>query len=495
MKVMCDHLAISEFTYIDGEVYGLVSNSADDLDFDADHYGLFLPDQKMQSGRYPFLFNNVLDHRESVYDDNCLGCGDLCCTMNYDDLDIYNRDKSCAIWVPSCYFVWKDFYIMVQPELQYSEDHHITYELQVDQTRDYVLLQPNHNSVNSFDNDNWDYDFFYSISAEPESMRWRVVVTEGEGVLVTVRNHRCPRQATWAKTVWCDAAYFDRPWMCDIEIPTMSAHPGTKHFFLSVYGKNATYSLGNWVGRENCHAFVGSGRNDGLDFCAGLLPYAVWRWDNYINLDNEANCFFEELYLHFRCQGCWQGVTPECNATLQAYACYESFHRCDEFGFAVPTCRQACDSVVQECFNTFDAVDLEHYNCSSPRYGDGYSETCSMSDVLLTESIEEMFAMEHPELLDFVSSPIHDLSHYTQFSSNSAASSLKSNSIITLMMVLCLFVFLFQMIQKKFIILLIFQQKLYQSQKKKKKKKEGTKNVESKQLQQQFQLLILELSI
>jgi len=122
-------------------------------------------------------------------------------------------------------------------------------------------------------------------------MRWRVVVTDGEGVLVTVRNHRCPLQASWTKEIWCDAAYFDRPWMCDIEIPTRAEHPGSNAFFLSVYGKNATYSLGNWVGRENCHDFIGSGRSDGLDFCAGLVPYATWRWDNYLNLDNEANCF------------------------------------------------------------------------------------------------------------------------------------------------------------------------------------------------------------
>merc|ERR1712100_597805 len=122
---------------------------------------------------------------------------------------------------------------MVTPIGQYAYDHVIDYTLELDQTRDYILLQPDHNSVNSFENDNWDYDFFYSISAEPESMRWRVVGTEGEGVLVTVRNHRCPRQATWAKSVWCDAAYFDRPWMCDIEIPTRAAHPGDNAYFVS----------------------------------------------------------------------------------------------------------------------------------------------------------------------------------------------------------------------------------------------------------------------
>merc|ERR1712054_671612 len=369
MKVMCDHLAVSEFTVINGEIYGLVSNSADDADFDPDHYGLLIPEWKMQSGRFPFLYNNIMDHRDSEYEPlgTCTGCGDLCCSMdNFDDLDIYRRDKSCAIWVPSCYFIWKDFYIMVTPIGQYAYDHVIDYTLELDQTRDYILLQPDHNSVNSFENDNWDYDFFYSISAEPESMRWRVVVTEGEGVLVTVRNHRCPRQATWAKSVWCDAAYFDRPWMCDIEIPTRAAHPGDNAYFVSVYGKNATYSIAFWRGRENCHAFTGSGRNEGLDFCAGLVPYG----------------------------------------TLQAFACHESFRRCDEFGFYTGTCRDSCEAVVYECANWFESVDLEHYNCTSNRYIDSNSATCTGNPAFAhIDPQTQVFLGNEPDLLLFSSSP------------------------------------------------------------------------------------------
>merc|ERR1712000_531307 len=310
------------------------------------HSGLQNPITKMQSGRYPFLYNNIMDHRDSQYQPECTGCSDWCCSMTYDDLDQYIKDKSCAVWIPPCYWVWKHFYISVEPITQFAEDHHVTYTLQVDQKRDYRLLQPDHNSVNSFERDNWDYDFFYSISAEPESMRWRVVVTEGEGVLVTIRNHRCPLQATWVKEVWCDADYFDRPWMCDLEIPTRAAHPGDNAFFVSVYGKNATYSIAFWRGRENCHDFTGSGRTEGLDFCAGLVPYATWRWDSYATLDHEASCFFEDLYQHFRVQPCYTGVTPECNATLAAFACYESFRRCDA---------QACTG--NPAFATISSVD------------------------------------------------------------------------------------------------------------------------------------------
>ena len=426
LRVMCDHLAIAEFGYFDGEIYGL---SKEDL---------VVPEWKMQSGSRPFTYQRMLDPRHSVYQPECDGCTDFCCEMTYDDIEEYQTDRSCAVWIPSCYLVFADLYLAVEPVVQYSQDHVIRYDLAVHQSSDFTLLEPNTQFVSSFNDDNWDYDFVYSLTAESESMRWRFVITEGEGILVTVRNHRCPLQATWTKQIWCDAAYFDRPWMCDIEVPTHAAHPGTNYFFLSIYGKNATYSLTNFVGRENCHAFVGSGRNDGLDFCAGLLPYAVWRWDNYDNLDFEARCLFEQLYLHFQVQPCWQGVTPECNTTLAAFACYETFHRCDEFGFEVPTCRQACDAVESECFNTFDAVDLEHYTCSSSRYGDGYSQTCSMSQTLLDQSIEAAELIQNPALADYVSSP--DSYAYYDYADQSSASTLTSVSFVFL---ISLFVLLF----------------------------------------------------
>jgi len=296
-------------------------------------------------------------------------------------------------------------YIAVEAVEQYYQDHPITYDLVVTQTRDYIIIQPDTNHLGEFSDNNWDYDFYYSISAEPESMRWRVVVTSGEGVLVTVHNHRCPLQSTWTKTIWCDAAYFDRPWLCDIEIATEAAHPGDNAFFLSVYGKNATYSIAFWRGRENCHDFTGAGRAEGLNFCSGLVPYATWRWDNYETLDNEASCCFDQLYQQFRVQPCYTGVTPECNSTLKAFACYESFHACDHNGFAVPTCRSSCNAVVYECANWFDSVDLEHYNCTSSRYADGNAGTCTGNDSFDAFTLDSQLFLGQPELILFKSSP------------------------------------------------------------------------------------------
>jgi len=410
LRVKCGHLAIAPEAYINGEIYGLTASSDDD-DTAVEDSTLLEPGMRMQSGRRPFQKQNVIDYnienqgQENQFGYSCTGCADFCATMTFDDLDVYSTDNSVALWIPSCYLVWADLYIAVQPAEQYALDHPVEYNLQVDQYRDFELLQPNHNVQASFKDDNWDYDFYYSIAAEPESMRWRVVVIDGEGVLVTVRNHRCPRQATWSKQVWCDADYFDRPWMCDIEIPTRAAHPGDNAFFVSVNGKNATYSIAFWRGRENCHAFTGTGRHEGLDFCAGLVPYGTWRWENYTHLDNEAHCFFETLYEHFRVQPCYTGVTPECNATLQAFACYESFKRCDEQGFYVGTCRDECQGVAYECANNFETVDLEHYNCDSARYLDAHSQTCTGGRAFNSLDTHNHLLGSEPDVLLFESSP------------------------------------------------------------------------------------------
>jgi len=171
-----------------------------------------------------------------------------------------------------------------------------------------------------------------------------------------------------------------------------------------VYGKNATYYLGFWRGRENCHEFRADGFSEGLSFCAGVVDYPVWRWDEYVRLDNEANCFFRSLYDHFRVQPCWSGVSAECNSTLKAFACYESFHTCDAQGFYVETCRSACDAVVYECYNWFESVNLEHYNCTSSRYLDSSYQTCTGSDRAQTK-LNELFEKDPDNALyDSVSS-------------------------------------------------------------------------------------------
>jgi hypothetical protein len=270
--------------------------------------------------------------------------------------------------------------------------------LSVEQYSDYTLLPPNTGVVGSMSDDNWEYDFYKSIQPDLQSARWRVVVSLGEGVLVTVRNNRCPLQATWTREIWCDADYFSNPYVCDIQIPTEATHPGDNAFFISVYGKNATYTIAYWRGLENCYLFTHSGLPEGLNFCSNIVDYPTWRWDNdYAALDSEASCLFQELYNHFRVQPCWDGVTTDCNATLQQFACYETFKACDSNGFYVGTCRSSCDAVAYECVNWFESVDLEHYNCTSSRYIDDGVSACTGSGAFAQFDINtQLFFGDNP---------------------------------------------------------------------------------------------------
>jgi hypothetical protein len=432
LRATRDHLAVPVFGYISGEINALTKES------------LLSPSWKIQSGRRPFTYQQILDIRFSDHFISepavpfCDGCTGFCVTTDQDSSDEYRRDTSVALFIPPCYLT-STIYFSVEVFEQFSEDHNITYDLSVKQHADYTLLQPDVAHSGRFSNDNWDYDLYYSVSSEPESMRWRVVVNEAsEGVLLTVRNHKCPAQATWEKSMWCDADYFDRPWTCEIEIPSRAAHPGEFNlgYYVWVYGKNATYEIDFWRGRENCHEFSGTGRADGLDFCAGLIPYATWRWDQYDTLDNEARCLFEQLFDHFKTQPCWNGVSKECNSTLQQFACYESFHACDRYGFATGTCKDACDAVVYECLNTFEAVDLEYYNCTSSRYLDSSYETCSGnpdSDFATSTWNGAQFFGADPNLLLFKSTPSDYEFDYSSASSVSVSLALIAVLLLFLM--------------------------------------------------------------
>merc|ERR1712169_65198 len=123
-------------------------------------------------------------------------------------------------------------------------------------------------------------------------------------------------------------------------------------------------------------AFTGSGRNEGLDFCAGIVPYATWRWDHYSTLDHEASCFFDQLYQHFRVQPCYTG-----------------------------TCRDACEAVTYECANLFETVDLEKYDCTSNRYLDSSAQTCTGNPAFASLNNDGFFLRtQDPEVLLYDSS-------------------------------------------------------------------------------------------
>ena len=365
LRVSIGHLSTPPSAYITGKTQFLTRQ--------------YILPGNIQSGRRPFTYQHIMDDRNSSLNLECDGSADFCAKMHFDKNHNYGATSSVAVWTPSCAFdLETELFVSVEAIDQFYEDEPITYELSVDQIPDYVFLPPDTGFNNSMTEDNWEYHFYRSIQPDVVSARWRVVVSNGEGVLVTVRNNRCPLQATWTREIWCDANYFGQL-MCDIEIPTEAAHPGNNAFFISVFGKNVTYTIAYWRGLENCHLFKQNGYPEGLNFCAGIVDYPTWRWDDYTSLDNEANCFFNELYDHFKSQPCWYGVTTDCNSTLRQFACYESFKACDANGFYVGTCRSSCDAVVYQCVNWFETVNLEAYNCSSSRYINDKSSYCTGS--------------------------------------------------------------------------------------------------------------------
>jgi len=255
-----------------------------------------------------------------------------------------------------------------------------------------------------------------------QSLLLRTQVISGDGVLVTVQDAPCQSDVQWRRQIYCKAAYVNQRWLCDIEIPTLAEHPGSSvlTFYVTVQGQNASYAISYFTGRENCHIIQGNGKDDGLNFCRNVITYSVWRWENYADLDNEAHCFYNQLYEHFKVQPCWNGVTQTCNETLRKFACYESFRRCNQDGFYVGTCQRACEAVTYECFNLFESVNLEHYTCRSARYVDELVDTCTGSDSLdfvdnplFLENVDQVLWASEDELKErhkFFKSSAHRMS-------------------------------------------------------------------------------------
>jgi hypothetical protein len=313
------------------------------------------------SGVIPHVTASSISNDFTVLPCGADGCADACCTA----------EDSCAITVTPCTWGSASYYLAVAAVSQDAADVPITFDLVLEEYSKYTEITPNSNKVDTFDG-NFANHYYAGITDGQQSIRFRTQVINGDGVLVTVRNHQCPEQATWIREVYCSSRFYDNEFQCDVDVSTRAQHPGslTTTFFATVTGSNATYSISFFAGRQNCHDFTGTGSREGLNFCQSLVPYSTYRWDDYSKRDSAAKCLFNELYDHFRVQPCWSGVTVDCNSTLQRFACYENFHRCDADGFAVGTCRKACEAVVYECVNWFESVDLEHYNCTSPRYID-----------------------------------------------------------------------------------------------------------------------------
>lgn len=370
LRVKKGHLATSDHAFFDGTRHGLVSYGND--------FESLQTQQPAQAGSRPNTWQRIMDDDDGQV---IPGSWDWWCDAEYVDgvEEEHQTNRGCNIVIRSCDWSDAPYYIVVEARRQDYQDSPISFDLIADDYVDFRLLAPDTPQSERFTDDNNESHFYAAQQSEEESVRIRTQVTSGEAVTVTVSDSRCPELQTWSRSQWCHADFNNDAYLCDIEIPTRAAHPGrtVRTFYITVTGKNATYSIAYWRQRQNCHEFKGDGSQDGLDFCAGLVPYTVWRWNHYETLDREAHGTFLQLYDHFRVQPCWSGVTRECNQTLQRFACYESFKRCDKDGFIVGTCRKACQAVTYECVNNFESVNLEAWRCDNDRYLDETTEACT----------------------------------------------------------------------------------------------------------------------
>jgi hypothetical protein len=342
--------------------------------------------------------------------------------LNDYSLDFLSSNSSCGFvidtcdWAPTSLETVSWYFSVTASKTDYIQagsgwlDVPITYSITVEEKRDWDELWLDYDrdvKEGSFTNDNWDYHQYKATTGNVRGLRFRFVVTGGEeGIYVNVRDHECDQHAQWQVNLWCDRDYNRAsPYktnngksasddvICEVEVPTRASHPFTSlTYYITVNGRDATYRLSwhqGWM--ETCDV------PHDLEFCSGIVDYPVWiehdafqlpaagEYENvpsqnltdWSRLDAEARCKFNDMFAKFVAADDYRGVTPECNATLRRFACYESFKRCDNDGFSVGTCRIACESVCYFCATRFDTLELGHFQCSSDRYLDHVSEHCT----------------------------------------------------------------------------------------------------------------------
>eukprot|EP00013_Stygamoeba_regulata_P025124 CAMPEP_0177646100 /NCGR_PEP_ID=MMETSP0447-20121125/9594_1 /TAXON_ID=0 /ORGANISM="Stygamoeba regulata, Strain BSH-02190019" /LENGTH=3768 /DNA_ID=CAMNT_0019148611 /DNA_START=119 /DNA_END=11425 /DNA_ORIENTATION=+ len=348
---------------------------------------------------------------------------------NDRSLEFLSSEKSCAFvidtcdWAPNSEKTVSWYFAVTASKADWIdpvkgwEDTLINYSFNVEEKRDWTELWLDYDrdvKSGEFAGDNWDYHHYKATTGSVRGVRFRFVVDGGaEGMWVNVRDHECEEQAQWQQTIWCDADYHaTSDWkvpnglsttddiFCDIQVPSRASHPFTSlTYYITVNGRNAAYKLSwhqGWM--ETCDV------PHKLEFCSGIVDYPVWiehdafvpkasasgdsfapdevpsqRADmvDWTRLDEESRQKFNAMYDKYRLSDDFRGVTPECNATLRRFACYESFKRCDNDGFSVGTCRIACESVCYFCATKFETIGLSHFECASDRYLDHVSEHCT----------------------------------------------------------------------------------------------------------------------
>jgi len=216
-----------------------------------------------ESGSRPYTTQQILNAFDDCNGTLCIftpcnGCSDACCeTGPYVGLGLPDRatETACAVFVEPCQWSVGSVYIVVEALTQFQQTVPITYSLIANEYRAPLQLTPNEFVAAQATNNNWEYQFYQIQQPTVTSLRVRVQVAAGTGVLVTLTDASCSSNVTYTQQTWCEYQQPNVPFACDIDIPTRASHPGAGHtnFYISVYGANATYAITYYEGRENCH--------------------------------------------------------------------------------------------------------------------------------------------------------------------------------------------------------------------------------------------------
>jgi len=183
-------------------------------------------------------------------------------------------------------------------------------------------------------------------------------------------DRHCQVQAPFFRNIHCTP---EQPrFMCELEIPTRADHPGSRQFYIDIYGLQVDFVLTVTTGAPTCVPFDAPS----AFFCNSIIHHSTWKWDNQQLLDDEAQCRYNDLLLPsftdnsspctFRCPQ--DVITASCELALRRFSCFESFPPCDDDGFFTATHRSLCEDVERACDQTFISVDLPEFTCSSARY-------------------------------------------------------------------------------------------------------------------------------
>jgi len=310
---------------------------------------------------------------------------------------------SCSALFQHCQFGTNQNYYLTVSAVEQYDQRPVRYQLIVEEYEPVRMVHTELTEIQQFEEPSSDatasrqtsvinaygnVDHFHYTLVQPTDKSLVLEIhVEGDapqsGVWVEVSDQSCHYHDYWYQSIYCAAEY--ESWVCEVQIPrrydlpfrTGSDFQGLQEqdeghqLNIHVYAMHGSFQMRYYEGVDETCVTPG----EGINFCAGFVPFPVWRWHHISQLDHEAECFYDNLYWAFYQPTCFDdhdtcdtGISFECDQELKRFACFESFPPCDQDGFITSNCNTACERVEDICAKSFSSVGLSHYACSSHRY-------------------------------------------------------------------------------------------------------------------------------